>query len=159
MEKIVNTTQKCLEIVLGTLVGVLTILCIWQVFARYFFKLPTMAEEELARFGLIWMALLGGTLAFARSEQLAFTLIHEILEKKSPQALFGVKVGINIFVTIVLFAVLVVGGIALVKNNMQQLTPVLQIKKGLIYLIMPISGVLCVFFQANILRKLFKEGI
>ena len=159
MDEIIKKAQKTIEILLGSLVGVLTLLCIWQVIARYFFKMPTVAEGELAQFGLVWMAFLGGTLAFARSEQLAFTLFHEIFKKKSPKTLFVLKIIVDIIVIIVLFGAMIIGGFSLVSKNMSQLTPVLQIKKGIIYSIIPLAGILSVFFQTAILVKTCKEGL
>lgn len=159
MDKVVAIMQKILELTLGFLVAALTLLCIWQVMGRYFFKLPTMAEEEMARFGLVWVAFCGATLAFAKSEQLSFTLLHEIFETKSPQFVFFLKILVNCIVIFVLFTVMVLGGWALVRNNMTQLTPVLQMKKGLMYLIVPISGLLSVFFQAVIFAKVLREGV
>lgn len=159
MDKVVAIAGKVLEIMLGFFVASLTLLCIWQVVGRYFFQQPTMVEEELARFGLVWTAFCGSTLAFARGEQLSFTLLHEIFERKSPQVVFVLKIAVNIVILGVLFGVMVVGGWTLVRSNMNQLTPVLQMKKGLIYLIIPIAGLLSVFFQAVIFAKVLRLGV
>lgn len=159
MEKLVAGTQKVLEVLLAFFGGALTLLCIWQVTARYFFKLPTVAEEELARFGLIWLAFIGTTLAFARGEQLALTLLYEVFETKSPLTVFIMKVAANITILFVMLTVLVIGGFALVRNNMNQLTPVLQMKKGLIYSIVPICGIIAIFFQSVIFTRVLKEGV
>lgn len=159
MEKIIAGTQKVLEVLLAFFAGALTLLCIWQVMARYFFKLPTVAEEELARFGLVWLAFIGTTLAFARGEQLSLTLLHEIFETKSPLTVFIMKICVNVTVLFVMLTVMVIGGWALVRNNMNQLTPVLQMKKGLIYSIVPICGLVAIFFQSVIFVRVLKEGV
>lgn len=159
MEKIIAGTQKMLETLLAFFTGALTLLCIWQVTARYFFKLPTVAEEELARFGLVWLAFIGTTLAFARGEQLALTLLYEIFETKSPLGVFIMKIFVNIIILFVIASVMLFGGWILVTNNMNQLTPVLQIKKGLIYSIIPACGIISLFFQSAIFIKVLKEGV
>lgn len=71
--------NKAVEFVCAILLGVL-ILDIWiGVFGRYVFELPVTWAEELARYLMIWAALLAVSCGVARREHVAVTaLLHRI---------------------------------------------------------------------------------
>lgn len=46
------------------IVGSLVVVAMWQVIARYFLAQPPVWTEELARYLMVWGALLGGSCAF-----------------------------------------------------------------------------------------------
>lgn len=95
--------------------------------------------EELAKFLLIWVSLLGGAVAFGRHSHLGVDYFVGKLDKSASQWSQMLVHAIVLFFAI---AVLVVGGVRVVSNTlaMEQVTPVLGWKMGHVYLALPIAG-------------------
>ena len=117
---------------------------LWQVFSRYVLNSPSVFTEELLRFLLIWVAMLGTTYAFGSNQQLAIIYLKEKLKGKPKKSL-------QIFIdfTIIFFAglILIKGGYSISTATLNQLSPILKIPMGYIYAILPISGILIIFYQ------------
>jgi len=110
--------------------------------------------EELAKFLLIWVSLLGGAVAFGRGSHLGVDYFVGKLDRSVSQWSRMVVHAVVLFFAI---AVLVVGGTQVVLNTlaMEQTTPVLGWKMGHVYLALPISGVFVTLFTLdNVARTL-----
>ena len=96
--------------------------------------------EELAKFLLIWVSLLGGAVAFGRGSHLGVDYFVGKLDRIASQWSRMIVHAVVLFFAI---AVLVVGGARVASNTltMEQTTPVLGWKMGHVYLALPISGV------------------
>jgi TRAP-type C4-dicarboxylate transport system permease small subunit len=112
---------------------------LWQVATRYLLRDPSSLTEELARFGLVWLGLLGASYGFGQRAHLAIELIPRtrVLE-------------LIVAVCVAAFAilVLVVGGLRLVSATLAlgQTSAALQIERGYVYLVLPLSGALTLFY-------------
>lgn len=146
MKRLRATVDRLLEILLVSLMSVMVLNVLWQVFTRFVVGRPSSYTEELARYLLIWVGLVGASYAVSRRMHLSIDLITERLkgEWKKASQLF-------IAAAIFLFAllVLVAGGIRLVYITLalEQTSAALQVKLGYVYLALPISGVLIMFFS------------
>jgi len=145
---------------------------LWQVFTRFILKNPSAFTEELARFLLIWVGLLGAAYATGRKMHLAIEVILERLEGKIREI---AEFAIQFFILLFALLVMVVGGIRLVGITLalDQISAALRIKLGYVYLVLPISGLLIMFYalvfmverikgkeiQEPILKAVNKEGI
>lgn len=138
-ERMKKFLDRCLEILVMTVMGVLVVDVLWQVFSRYVLRAPSKWTEELAIFLLIWAALLGAAVATGRGAHLG---IDYFVQKLPPRDRLGVE--IFGFLCIVLFAffVMIVGGTELVRITLrlQQKSPALGVQMGYVYLAVPISG-------------------
>ena len=159
LERIRSAVDKVLEWVLITIVAVMTLNVLWQVFTRFIMKSPSSYTEELARYLLVWLGLLGGAYAVGKKMHLSIDLLPMKLKGKSRLMLELVIQG-----CIVLFAtaVVLVGGAELVglTLTLEQLSAALRIKLGYVYLALPLSGTLMIFYSITfILETLrgFKE--
>lgn len=123
---------------------IMVIGAIWQVFSRYILGDPSTITEELLRFGLIWTTMLGASYAFGKNEHLAITGLLDKLKGKNQTALRLVN---DLFIISFAGAVMIKGGLNIVSTTMTQLTPILQIPMGVIYSIVPISGVIIIIYQ------------
>lgn len=65
-----------------TIMGFMVIVAIWQVFTRYVLNSPSTISEELLRYSLIWVSMLGAAYAFGNKKHIA---IEFIIEKLSPK--------------------------------------------------------------------------
>ncbi|MDL4840367.1 TRAP transporter small permease [Aquibacillus rhizosphaerae] len=123
---------------------VLVIGALWQVFSRYVLSEPSTFTNELLRFLLVWTALLGASYAFGSNKHLALTFVKNKIKGKS---WLVVSVINDVFILAFAILVLIKGGSQLVETTMTQLTPILQIPMGVVYSILPISGIIIVLYK------------
>ncbi len=153
MNKIINTV---LEKVLIFLMGLMVINVLWQVCARYIPFIPGSFTDELARYLLIWVGLLGAAFASGKQMHLALDLLPEKLEGVAKSKLL---IFINVLVSIFAFLVMIVGGIRLVYITLYlgQTSAALGIPLGFVYMVLPLSGVLIIYFAIHHSLHLNKE--
>jgi len=145
------------RITLIILMGLLVIDVVWQVFSRYILNAPSTFTDELARFLLIWVSLLGIAYYSGQNLHIAIDVLPNHLKPKS-------RLKLNVFVKILIIAfvllVLVFGGGMMVYTTFvhMQLTPTLQIPMAFIYLIGPLSGLLITYYKLSDIRKILKTS-
>ena len=144
--------DRLLETVLVSLFFVLFSCVIIQVFTRYVLNDPSIFTEETSRLAIIWLSLLGTAYACGRLEHMAYTMFPEKL--KDGALLAHMR---TVAIVVLLFAVTVMcyGGGRLVLRALQfnQRSATLALPMGYIYLCIPISGLLIVFYQLLILKR------
>lgn len=128
--------------------GLLVLDVVWQVFSRYILNAPSTFTDELARFLLIWVSLLGAAYFSGKNEHIAINVLPTRL---SPDRRRKLNIFIRVLIIGFVFSVLVVGGSFLVyyTYTYYQITPSLQIPMALIYLIGPISGILIIYYKIS----------
>ncbi|MDZ7692807.1 MAG: TRAP transporter small permease subunit [Balneolaceae bacterium] len=101
-----ETVDTITRYALVFLMGLLVVDVVWQVFTRYILASPSTFTDELARFLLIWVSLLGGAYASGKHLHLSIDLISHRLSPSGQQ-----KLAIIIYVIIILFVttVLIIG--------------------------------------------------
>lgn len=148
MWKIVRkTVDKFLEWILILLMAANVINVLWQVFTRFILKNPSSFTEELARYLLIWVGLLGAAYASGKKMHLAIDIILENLKGAAKKT---AELTIQVFIFLFALFVMVIGGIRLVTITLtlNQISAALRIKLGYVYLVIPISGILILFYAA-----------
>ena len=144
--------KKSLDKILGVLlVGLMTIMVVtvlWQVFSRYVMQSPSSVTEELARYLLIWIGILGAAYAAGQQDHLAINLLEEKLTKENRKKL---RIGIDILIIFFCVTVLVIGGGNLVYVNYElgQSSAALEIPLYIVYLVIPLSGFLIITYKVN----------
>lgn len=153
MNKIINTI---LEKVLIFLMGLMVINVLWQVCARYIPAVPGAFTDELARYLLIWVGLLGAAYASGKHMHLALDLLPEKLEGNDKHKLL---IFINFLVSIFALLVMIIGGIRLVYITLYlgQTSAALGIPLGFVYMVLPLSGFLIIYFAVHHSITLYKE--
>ena len=136
------------------IMGAMVINVLWQVFTGFILQDPSSFTDELARYSLVWLGILGAAYVAVQKMHLAIDLLsHNISEKNR------LLVSIFIELCIFLFAlvVMVIGGIRLVAITLQleQISAALQIPLGYVYLVLPISGTLMVIYSGIFLIENF----
>jgi TRAP-type C4-dicarboxylate transport system permease small subunit len=137
--------DKVLEWTLVLLMGASVINVLWQVFTRFVLQNPSSITEELARFLLIWVGVLAAGYGAGRKIHLAIDLLPMKLKGKRRRILeLVIQSAIGAFA----FFIMVIGGIRLVSITLflQQTSAALQVKLGYVYLVLPLSGALIVFY-------------
>ncbi|MGM0506697.1 MAG: TRAP transporter small permease [Bacteroidota bacterium] len=151
-----NSRLKMLDRILSNLailfMGMLVLVVTWQVAARYLLGSPSSVTEEIARFLLIWIGLLGSAYAYRQKMHLAFDYL---LRKMSRSVQRGVEIGIHVVIGLFSLLVLVVGGGRLVQLSLElgQRSAALQIPLGAVYLVLPLSGVIIAIYAVQFVRE------
>ena len=137
--------DEALGWLLAGLMGLSVLNVVWQVFSRYVLKNPSAYTEELARFLLIWIGLLGAAYAVGRGMHLAIDLLPQALHGQARRRLDQV---IAMIVMIFAATVLVWGGSKLVWMTLYlgQNSAAMRIPLGYVYLAVPISGALMIYY-------------
>lgn len=145
--------DKILSTTLIIIMGIMVINVLWQVFSRYIIGNPSPFTDELARYLMIWVGVLGAAYVSGKNMHVAIDLIPSRSSEKTQKQL---KVIVNVLVIIFCLFALVIGGFRLVyiSYELGQQSAALQIPLALVYSILPISGLLIVFYKiSNLLNK------
>ncbi|MTI39196.1 TRAP transporter small permease [Fulvivirga lutimaris] len=141
--------DKILFWVLVSLMGLMVINVLWQVASRYLLQSPSSFTDELSRFLLIWVGLLGAGYATGKKLHLAIDLLPTYLNGKQS----GRKLNVVINILVGLFAILVLiwGGSNLVYITLilEQPSAALGIPLGYVYTVIPLSGVLTLYYSIH----------
>ncbi len=126
-------------------VFLLVIDVVWGVFTRYVMGEQAKWTEELARFLLIWVSLLGGAVAFGTKGHLG---VDYFVGKFDPSARKLMAIIVHLIVLFFAGSIFVYGGWRVVSDTlaMGQTTSALPLKMGYIYLALPIAGVFMVIY-------------
>ncbi|UXX79091.1 TRAP transporter small permease [Reichenbachiella carrageenanivorans] len=150
-----QTLDKTLETVLSALLGLMVLNVLWQVGSRYLLNDPSAFTDELSRYLLIWVGLLGAAYASGKGMHVSIELLERKLDdrKKHWQQVF-----IQIMVLVFALAVLIIGGIRLVYISFElgQTSSAMQLSLGYVYLALPLSGILISYYSLSDLFNLLK---
>lgn len=157
MNKMINIIDRCLEWIMVSLMVVLVVDVTWQVVSRYLLGEASSFSEEVARYLLIWIGLLGSSYAYRKKMHLAFDLFTN---KATGKVKFWMELVIHFFIICFSVVVLVFGGWYLVQLTweLNQLSASLQISLGYVYFALPLSGVLMVIYAVNFIKQIINEG-
>jgi len=144
-----ETLIKWLEGFLAFLMALLVIDVMWQVITRFLLNSPSSFTDELARYLLIWLGLLGAALVSGHKMHLAIDLVS--MKISDPKLQNRLAIFIETVVVITTIAIMVYGGSILVYTiwSLGQTSTALQIPLSIVYSIVPISGVLITYFAVE----------
>lgn len=152
MDRAKHVVDWGLGAVLVSLMGASVVNVLWQVFSRFVLNAPSSFTQELARFLLIWIGVLGAGYAVGTREHLALELVPEQL---GGRARAWLRITIQGFIVLFAVAVMIVGGIRLVyiQLTLGQTSASLNIPIGLVYAVLPLTGVVMVFYASVHIRR------
>lgn len=145
MNKAVYWLDTVLKRSLITLMAAIVLVVCWQVLSRFVLQNPSSITEELARTLLLWIGMLGAALAYRTGQHLGLDIVTARL---SPRWQRRVALTLTALVVLFAFAVMVVGGGALVQLTLQlkQMSAALGVPVGWLYSVIPVSGLLISFY-------------
>ncbi|MCB9303312.1 MAG: TRAP transporter small permease [Lewinellaceae bacterium] len=140
--------DKILGNFLALLMGIMTLDVLWGVFTRYAMGNQSGWSEELARFLLIWIGILGAAYAAGQDMHLSIELLMPKLQKKSQIRL---KLLISFLIAAFAFTVMVIGGgrLMYITQVLGQLSPALRVPMAVVYSVAPLSGILVIYYKAS----------
>ncbi|MDO6818018.1 MULTISPECIES: TRAP transporter small permease [Zobellia] len=147
-----KSIDKALAYFLVTIMGVMVLNVLWQVFSRFLLGSPSSFTDELARYLMIWIGILGAAYVSGKNLHVAI----DVLPKRFSLATQK-KLQLVVHWLVILFSLgaLVIGGSRLVyiTHVLDQHSPALQVPLSLVYLVIPISGVLIIYYKISDLLK------
>ena len=145
MKKAIFFLDTVLRNVLVILMVALVAAVSWQVISRYGFSSPSSWTEEVARFLLIWIGVLGAAWAFRTGVHLGLDVLPKKLTGKPA---FVLKLFTLLMVVGFSVTVLIIGGGSLVALTweLKQYSAVLGLPIAFVYSVIPTTGVLICFY-------------
>jgi len=126
---------------------------LWQVFTRYVTGDPSAFTDELARYLMIWIGILGAAYVSGRNLHVAIDILPTRSNKKIQKRLRSI---VTVLVILFVFFAFVIGGFRLVHISfvLGQQSPALQLPLFVVYIIIPISGLLIIYYKVSDLLTL-----
>lgn len=140
--KVLEGVNKVLEFVTTLFVGLITALVLAQVFFRYILKQPFTSSEELARFLVIWLVMLGFIILVRKNGHVSVTYFAE---KFSAAVQKKLRIIVHLLCA-VFFLVLLIYGLDLSLKAMIQVTSATGFRMGYVDLVIPIAGLFSLLF-------------
>ena len=144
--------RKTIDLILARFViivmAVLVVDVLWQVTSRYILGEPSSWTDELAGYLLIWVGLFGAAYATGKKDHLAIDLLPRRLPPEKRRYL---DIVINSLIGAFALIVMVLGGVRLVyiTFRLNQISSALEIPVGIVYLVVPISGLFIVYYTLD----------
>jgi len=149
--------DKLVKLLITSCLAMMVIVVTWQVISRYALGDPSAWTEEVARMLLIWVGLLGGVYAYREKAHLGLDLLRQKVGAIGHQRLNIIS---DICCGLFALTVLVIGGGSLVQLTweLRQTTAALGIPMAWVYVVLPLSGVLIVYYSIVSLLSGYPEA-
>lgn len=151
LSKLENVVDFICKILVLFLFSIMTISAFLQVVFRFVFSNPLSWSEELCRYCMVWMTMIGIGLAVKAQAHICVDLIKTVLSRR----IMNIVDRFNIILTIIFGYIMIKYGMQMSFSNFTQTSPGLYLPMGLVYIIIPISGILIIFFS---LYQFFKKS-
>lgn len=134
----------------------LVVCVVWQVFSRYELNQPSTLTDELARFLMIWVGLLGAAYTVGAQRHLSIDLFALALNKRKQLLL---SIVINVLILGFAGSVIVTGGLKLIDKTLatSQVSAAMQIPMGYVYIILPLSGLVMMFYALCFINQSIQQ--
>lgn len=128
----------------------------WQVFSRYVIQSPSSFTDELSRYLLVWLGMLGAAYVAGQGNHLAIDILPTKLTGEAKRKLLMV---INVVIILFVIPVMIMGGTNLVYITfiLEQKSATLQLPLAYVYMMIPFSGLLVLFYQLVDLKILMNQ--
>ncbi|ASR89813.1 hypothetical protein AFA_10345 [Alcaligenes faecalis] len=81
-DKSASVIEKALDWIIGSMMFVMCAVIAWQIFSRYVLKDMSSWSEEVARFLMVWISLLGSAAVLRRGGHVTVTILLDYLSSK-----------------------------------------------------------------------------
>ncbi|WLR61009.1 TRAP transporter small permease [Guptibacillus hwajinpoensis] len=136
---------------IGIMLAVMSILIFWQVFARFVVGESLTFSEEISRFLMIWMTMLGTAYAIREGSLIAIEMLPEVLKGKGQRIL---RV-ISEVVATIFYIVLIIYGWQMAEAVQMQTAPSTRISMFWSMLALPVGGIFMLLNSLGVISKQF----
>ena len=139
---------------MAALMGVMSVLISWQVFARYVMGDSLTFSEEVARFSTVWLTMLGAAYAYRYGSLIAVDLLATLSGPRMARALrVVVALASGVFAL-----VLLVYGLSITQKVMGQTAPSTRVSMAWLYAAMPAGAAMILINAAAIIADSFRPS-
>lgn len=138
LDRFARALERGLDAVLATMLTVLVASLIWQVIGRYVFDKAPGWSEELARFLMVWVAMLGSAVVMRQNGHISVSVFVDAF----PPAVRALLLAVRDLVVLATVYVLFAYGIYLAMLLKGQLSPAFEVTMALPYSALPAGAVL-----------------
>ena len=146
--RVVDGLNIAVRWILAALMLVMTVLIGWQVIARFIVGESLTFSEEVSRFVMVWLVLLGAAYAAKNGRLMKVDIVEHMLSGRAKSTVIMVA-GV---LSIVFYLVLVVFGFFIVSAVSYQVTPATEVSMSIPMAALPVGGILLVI---NTIHQMF----
>jgi TRAP-type C4-dicarboxylate transport system permease small subunit len=146
--RVVDGLNVAVRWILAALMLVMTVLIGWQVIARFIVGESLTFSEEVSRFVMVWLVLLGAAYAAKNGRLMKVDIVEHMLSGRAKSTVIMVA-GV---LSIVFYLVLVVFGFFIVSAVSYQMTPATEVSMSIPMAALPVGGILLVI---NTIHQMF----
>lgn len=148
--------DQSIRVLIAVLMGLMVVNVTWQVFSRYVLGDPSSFTDELSRYSMVWLGLAGAAYVSGKNGHLAIDILPEKLKGKQ---LLYLQIFIHSMVIFFGAVIMVWGGgnLVYITQVLQQKSATLQIPLSWVYGIVPVSGLLVVYYHSFHILQLIKN--
>lgn len=145
---ILHKIRSVIDLVLSSLCAfvfaAMVVIGTYQIITRFIFRNPSTISEELLTYSFTWMALLASAYVFGKRDHMRMGFMADKLNAAGQKVL---NIFSEILVMLLAGSVMIYGGVAIMDLTMTQSTASFGIPMGVVYAIIPVSGVLIVIYS------------
>lgn len=144
--KLLSALNRCIEGVSALAMAIMTALVIIQVFFRYVLKSPLTITQEISVYAMVWVVMLGSTIAVRKCTHIAVSLVVD----KLPSGLRRGVMALGYAIILAFWGIMVVQGWKVAGRAMLQISPSSGIPVGWVMLSIPLSAVVSIFYTLEL---------
>lgn len=137
-DRTATALERLLDALVGAMILVMTVAIIWQVFARYVLDAAPGWSEELSRYLMMWVTLLGGAAVLRSGGHISVTALFDWLPRRMHPALLALRD----LAMVAALATLFWYGWGYAAINAVQESAAMEIRKSIIYTALPLGAAL-----------------
>lgn len=144
-----------LEWTVVVLIAVMLFSVLWGVLTRYIFADQSPWTDELARFMLIWVSIIGAAYVSGKNAHIAIDLLPATLSDKIKLRLDIVT---GFIISSFVFMIFIIGGLRYIYISFRlgQTSAALELPMGYVYLVLPVAGMIIIYFRIYGIQQSFK---
>lgn len=143
LDKVKFVIDKFFEVISTIILGIMTILVVYQVVTRYVFNAPSAFSEILSQYLFVWMIMFGSAYVYGSREHLTIDILRD---KFPPKMNMIVEICANITLFAFILVICVWGGYLYTVKSAPQVDAQLRISKAILYCSLPVTGVVTLFY-------------
>lgn len=138
---------------LVVLMGASVVNVLWQVATRFVLGDPSAFTDELARYLLIWIGLLGGAYASGKQLHLAIDLLPLRLSGRPAGSVLTIVIKLVVFLFALFVLVLGGGRLVYIVLVLGQTSAALGVPLAYVYTVLPLSGLVIMYYTATFIYE------
>ena len=138
LDRFARMLERTLEAVLAIMLAVLVASLVWQVFGRYALDSAPSWSEELARFLMVWISMLGSAVVMRENGHITVSVLVDSLPTRLRTVLLAVRDAVVLGTVYVLFSY----GINLASLLKGQLSAAFEVSMAIPYAALPTGAFL-----------------